>query len=97
MPPPGSPKPPFRVPAAGPRAHLLQDPRLKEAVARALRKFGMEDYFGSAVVKLVTGETDPRTVMCCNTGCHPCAKDYLGAAEFVLKELARKKKRFLFF
>ena len=88
MPPPGSPKPP----SLGPRAHLLQDPRLKDALARALRKFGMEDYFGSAVVKLVTGETDPRTVMCCNTGCHPCAKDYLGAAEDTLKGLQERKR-----
>jgi len=82
--------------AAAPRAHLLQDPRLPEALARALRKFGMEEYFGYAVTKLVTGETDSRTVMCCNTGCHPCAKDYLGASEFVLKELSRKRRRFLF-
>ncbi|HVQ25422.1 MAG TPA: hypothetical protein VMV01_09590 [Planctomycetota bacterium] len=79
-----------------PRAELLQDPRLPEVLARALRKFGMEEYFGYAVVKLVTGETDPRSVMCCNTGCHPCAKDYLGASEFVLKELRRKPRRFFF-
>src|SRR6187431_3064013 len=38
--------------AAAPRAHLLQDPRLPEALARALRKFGMEEYFGYAVTKL---------------------------------------------
>ena len=79
-----------------PRAHLLQDPRLPEVLARALRKFGREESFGYAVVKLVTGETDPRSVICCNTGCHPCAKDYLGASEFVLKELRRKRRRFLF-
>ena len=82
--------------ATAPRAHLLQDPRLPEVLARALRKYNMEEYFGYAVTKLVTGETDSRTVMCCNTGCHPCAKDYLGASEFVLKELSRKRRRFLF-
>ena len=89
--------PPMTSPQSStPRAHLLQDPRLPDVLARGLRKFGMEEYFGYAVVKLVTGETDPRTVICCNTGCHPCAKDYLGAAEFVLKELSRKPRRFLF-
>ena len=82
--------------STAPRAHLLADPRLPEVLSRALRKFGMEEYFGYAVVKLVTGETDPRSVICCNTGCHPCAKDYLGASEFVLKELRRKRRRFLF-
>jgi len=87
--------PPEAAPSA-PRAHLLQDPRFAEVLAKALRKFGMEEYFGHAVVKLVTGETDPRSVICCNTGCHPCAKDYLGASEFVLKELSRRPRRFLF-
>src|SRR5258705_2856935 len=58
-----------------PRAHLLQHPRFKEVLARAMRKHGLEDYFSFAAVKIVTGETDPRTVICCNTCCHPCAKD----------------------
>ncbi|MGQ0552246.1 MAG: hypothetical protein ACT4PU_03410 [Planctomycetota bacterium] len=80
-----------------PRAHLLQDPRLPAALARALRKHGMEDWFDHAVLKLVSGETDPRSMHCCNSGCHPCAKDYLGAAEMVLKELSQKKRRFWFF
>jgi len=88
--------PPPTATSSAPRAHLLQDPRFSEVLAKALRKFGMEEYFGYAVTKLVTGETDSRTVICCNTGCHPCAKDYLGATEFVLKELSRKRRRFLF-
>ena len=88
--------PPPTATSTAPRAHLLRDPRLPDVLAKALRKFGMEEYFGYAVIKLVTGETDPRSVICCNTGCHPCAKDYLGAAELVLKELKRKPRRFLF-
>ncbi len=77
-----------------PRAHLLQHPRFKESLARALKKHGLESYFGYAVVKIVTGETDPSTVICCNSGCHPCAKDYLGAAEETLKGLQERKRRF---
>ncbi len=80
-----------------PRAELLAHPRFPEALARALRKFGMEDWFDEPVRKLVSGETDPRSVICCNSGCHPCAKDYLGAAEHVVRELTKKKKRFWFF
>ena len=91
-----APPPNATATSSAPRAQLLQDPRLPEVLAKALRKYNMEEYFGYAVVKLVTGETDARTVICCNTGCHPCAKDYLGASEFVLKELRRKRRRFLF-
>ena len=89
--------PPAPTPSA-PRAHLLTDPRLREVLDRAMRKHGLEDYFEHAVLKLVSGETDPRSLQCCDSGCHPCAKDYLGAAEHVLKSLtqARKKKRFIF-
>jgi hypothetical protein len=85
------------APTTAPRAHLLADPRLPALLEKALAKHGMEDYFDHAVLQLVTGETDQRSLICCNTGCHPCAKDYLGAAEFVLAGLAPKKKRFLFF
>ncbi len=81
-----------------PRAHLVQDPRFKECLARSLKKHGLEDYFSYAVIKLVTGETDPRNVTCCNSGCHPCAKDYLGAAQDTLDGLCNgKKKRFWIF
>jgi hypothetical protein len=85
------------APATAPRAHLLADPRLPDLLKKALRKHGMEDWFEHAVVQLVSGETDPRSLMCCNSGCHPCAKDYLGAAEYVLSGLRRKRKRFLLF
>ena len=78
---------------APPRAHLLQHPKFRESLARAMRKHGLEDYFSFAVVKIVTGETDPRTVICCNSGCHPCAKDYLGAAEDTIKGLKDGKRR----
>jgi hypothetical protein len=84
---------------APPRAHLLQDPRLRPLLGKAMRKYRLEEYFEHTVVRLVTGETDPRSLVCCNTGCRPCAKDYLGAADTVLRELAKKKKkkkRFLF-
>ena len=81
-----------------PRAHLAKDPRFRSLLAKALARHGMEDWFAEPVERLVTGETDPRSVQCCNSGCHPCAKDYLGAAEDVLKGLApKKKKRFFFF
>ena len=53
---------------APPRAHLLQHPKFRESLARAMRKHGLEDYFSFAVVKIVSGETDPRTVICCNSG-----------------------------
>jgi hypothetical protein len=79
-----------------PRAHLAADPRFRKVLAGAMKKYKLEDYFEHAVVKLVTGETDPRTLVCCNTGCRPCAKDYLGAADTVLRELSKKPKRFLF-
>jgi hypothetical protein len=83
--------------APAPRADLLKHPLFKDSLARAMKKHGLEDYFSHAVIKLVTGETDPRSVICCNTGCHPCAKDYLGAAEDTLKALQKKRKRFWFF
>lgn len=87
------------MPAAPPpRAHLVQDPRFKECLAKAMKKHGLEDYFSYAVVKLVTGESDPRNVVCCNSGCHPCAKDYLGAARDTVEALeSGKKKRFWIF
>jgi hypothetical protein len=90
--------PPHTPHPDAPRAHLAADPRLPEVLAKAMRKHGLEDYFEHAVIKLVTGETDPRTMQCCDSGCHPCAKDYLGAAEQVVKSLTqtKKKKRFIF-
>jgi hypothetical protein len=86
----------MQAPAPPPRAHLLQDPRLPGLLATALQKHGMDEFLGDAVVALVTGATDPRTMICCDTGCHPCAKDYLGAAEYVLKGLTRPRRRLLF-
>jgi hypothetical protein len=89
---------PAKAPAAPPpRAHLVTDPRFRGVLNSAMKKYHLEEYFEHSVVKLVTGETDPRTLVCCSTGCRPCAKDYLGAAETVLRELAKKRKRFFFF
>jgi hypothetical protein len=90
--------PPSTPPPSAPRAHLAEDPRLREVMEKSMRKFGLEDWFEDAVLKLVTGETDPRTMQCCDSGCHPCAKDYLGAAELVVKTLTstKKKKRWMF-
>jgi hypothetical protein len=98
------PVPPMTTPAqptqparpSPPRAHLTADPRFRGVLQGAMKKYHLEEYFEHSVVKLVTGETDPRTLICCNTGCRPCAKDYLGAAETVLRQLAKKRKRFLF-
>jgi hypothetical protein len=88
---------PSTPPPRAPRAHLLDDPGLRDALDRAMRKYGLEDWFEHAVLQLVTGETDPRTLQCCDSGCHPCAKDYLGAAEMVLNSLTRpNKKRWMF-
>ena len=88
---------PAKTPSSpAPRAHLVADPRFRPVLHAAMKKYNLEDYFENAVVKLVTGETDPRTLVCCNTGCRPCAKHYLGAAETVLRELAKKRKRFFF-
>lgn len=83
--------------APAPRADLLKHPEFQAVLARAMKKHGLEEYFSYTVIKLVTGETDPRSVICCNTGCHPCAKDYLGAAEDTIKGLGPKKKRFWLF
>jgi hypothetical protein len=91
--------PPPAPPSGAPRAHLLADPRWREVLQKAMSRHGLEDWFEDAVTRIVTGETDPRTVVCCDSGCHPCAKDYLGAAEQVVRTLTRpekKRRRFLF-
>ena len=79
----------------------LDDPRFPALLEEALAKNGLHpSMHGEMVSKLVAGEADPRQYVCCNSGCVPCSKDYLRAAEMLLKKLgtpARKKKRFFFF
>lgn len=72
---------------AGPRPQIVDHPRFEEVLAAALKKQGLPEVMGESVRKLVTGTADPRSFVCCDTGCVPCVKDYLRAAEQVLKAL----------
>ena len=93
--------PPTSRPAVPPSTDHKNDPRFPELLAEALEKNGLYPQLHAEMVeKLVTGEADPRQYVCCNSGCIPCSKDYLRAAEMMLKKLAKpatKKKRFFFF
>lgn len=82
---------PDRLPAmtAGPSPQITEDPRFPEVFGEALKKQNLPPELGEPVRRLVAGEADPRTFLCCDSGCHPCVKDYLRAAEHVLKRLAR--------
>jgi len=71
----------------GPRAEIVDDPRFDEVFRKALEKNGLAEVMGEPVRRLVTGTADPRGFVCCDTGCIPCVKDYLRAAETVLREL----------
>lgn len=73
--------------ADGPRPEIEQHPRFAEVLSRALARQGLSEALGESVRRLVTGRTDPRSFQCCDTGCTPCVKDYLRAAEQVLREL----------
>jgi len=75
--------------AGGPHPEILQHPRFEEVFARALAKQGLPHQMGEIVKRLVSGQSDPRSFQCCNTGCMPCVKDYLRAAEQILRELPR--------
>lgn len=79
-----------------PSPSLADDPRFPAAFAQALRKHGLDDFLGEPVRQLVTGQLDPRSLACCNSGCHPCVKDYLGAAELVLKTLGKRPRKKVF-
>ncbi len=72
----------------GPSPLILEDPRFEQVFGAALRKHGLPDYLADPVRKLVSGEADPRSYQCCGSGCTPCMKDYLGAAEMVLRTLS---------
>lgn len=71
----------------GPREDIVDHPRFEEVLGRALRKQGLHEVLGESVRRLVTGKADPAGFVCCNSGCVPCVKDYLRAAEMVLNEL----------
>jgi hypothetical protein len=74
--------------ASGPSPALLEDPRFAAVVTKAARRQGLSATYEESVVKLVTGTADPRSFPCCDSGCSPCSKDFLRAAEEVLKTLA---------
>ncbi len=81
----------------GPRENIIHHPRFERVFQKALRKQGLPEMLGDSVRRLVQGTADPRSFVCCNSGCVPCVKDYLRAAEEVLKELpeeAPPRRRF---
>ena len=86
---------------AGPSPDLAEDPRFEEVFAAALKQHGLPAYLAEPVRRLVLGAADPRSFVCCSSGCTPCVKDYMSAAEVVLASLAKparqRKRRWLFF
>jgi hypothetical protein len=82
--------------AARPDAALLSDPRLPKVLRGAMRKHSIPGYLDDQIRNLVAGKTDPRTYLCCHTGCDPCVQQILGCAATVLGKLGKPKKRFLF-
>lgn len=81
-----------------------QHPQFPEILEKALSKHALDARIhGDTIRRLVSGEADPRSFVCCNSGCMPCSKDFLRAAEEVLVRVrkagagAKRKKRFLFF
>lgn len=87
--------------APGPSPSILEDARFEDVFRKALADHGLSEGFAEPVRRLVTGTADPRTFVCCDSGCTPCAKDYLGAAEAVLKKLSKpekpRRRRWFFF
>ena len=73
--------------ATGPSPQLLEDPRVDGAIATAARRQGLTSEFEESIRQLVGGSADPHQFGCCNSGCRPCSKDFLRAAEEVLKVL----------
>lgn len=88
------------TPPSSPTDH----PQYAQILEKALARHALHpDMHGETIRRLVAGETDPRAFVCCNSGCVPCSKDYLRAAEEVLTKVrkagdgTKRKKRFLFF
>ena len=71
----------------GPDPAHLTDPRFEQVFLKALKRQGLAPQLGEPVRQLVGGTADPRQFVCCDTGCMPCVKDYLRAAEEVLRTL----------
>lgn len=63
------------------------DPRLDEVLGRALRACSVDPAWAGTVRKLATGETSPRTMHCCGSGCRPCVQDLLKATSLTLRAL----------
>ena len=90
--------------AVTPPASPTQHPQFEQILNKAMSKHALEPRIhGDTIRRLVSGEADPRSFVCCNSGCMPCSKDFLRAAEEVLVRVrkagdgAKRKKRFLFF
>lgn len=74
--------------ATGPSPALLEDPRFDDAITTAAQRQGLTPEFEESIRQLVGGSADPSSFGCCNSGCRPCSKDFLRAAEEVLNILA---------
>lgn len=72
----------------GPDPAHADDPRLPELLRVALAKHAIPPELADPVRKLVTGQASPLEFRCCDSGCIPCNKDYMRAAEKVLVALA---------
>lgn len=88
--------------ACGPSPEHAAHPQFQAVFEQAVRKHGVPHYMTDPVRRLVLGEADPRSFQCCNSGCMPCVRDYLGAAETILVKLSdgqggERRRRWLFF
>ncbi|RKY21022.1 MAG: hypothetical protein DRQ55_05810 [Planctomycetota bacterium] len=72
----------------GPDPTHADDPRLPGLLAAALKQQGIAPELGESVRRLVLGSASPLEFVCCDSGCSPCNKDYMRAAERVLVGLA---------
>ncbi|GJM20890.1 MAG: hypothetical protein DHS20C15_08050 [Planctomycetota bacterium] len=98
------PDPSATSPPVTPPASPTQHPQFDEILEKALSKHALDARLhGDTIRRLVSGDADPRSFVCCNSGCVPCSKDFLRAAEEVLVRVrkagvgGKRKKRFLFF
>jgi len=71
----------------GPRENIIHHPHFDEVLKKAMQKNNLHVTLADSVQRLVCGQADPKNYVCCDSGCVPCVKDYLRAAETVLKEL----------
>jgi hypothetical protein len=71
----------------GPRENIVDHPHFDEVLKKAMQKNNLHETLSDSVRRLVSGQADPKQYVCCDSGCVPCVKDYLRAAEAVLREL----------